>query len=674
MSRFPLANPEKYHYFSGTRWHIGRFDRSTGAFSSESSGHAGCGPSLSVDDAAGRRIQICSGPLELPGAGYTGVQSLPKWVRLSPAGNSLLFSASPELATLHGESRNFTHSSPGTLTLLKPSDRFGLHMHMRASIESSARCSSVSLGNDHGAVVIVAQCAAAKVVLRALVGATDQAQSTAVTQHHELSVDGTTHTLIDVFVDGGVTSFFLQDGEKSGMLSTGKRSQLLDEETPPVLPTGTGATVTVSGGAVNVELTLWRMNRGIAECPQQQSKTDDGEGAELTRTAACPGYLPPGTPATGGAKNMVLVYMDFRSELGFDGHPPCDCPGPHYPSMVWNASNFSSLLRYSADDSSPGAKFFDSFLMLGTEWRNGVKFNWERAYVNDSSFKDQRHAVMGDWLGLLDVFMRGVKNLEAAALLTNTNPTFVITIPYPDKRAVTWGSVGGRDLNFSKASDQIAGVSWYVSRVVASVAALKLKRAKMTGFYWLNEGVDRLDHPMIRAAAAAVHKARPERLFLMWIPSYRASFKVDFGGWREWRDIGFDFVTLQPNWAFANVPPGLNAQQKFALVANQTQCLGLGVEMELPMAVRNPLAGTWTQSFDAYAAASRRYNWGTRAMRTWYYGNSFNQMRQASPEYHAKLYELVTGRSKTDDAPVRSGAWRPSRGSPSGGGRRHGSA
>ena len=121
------------------------------------------------------------------------------------------------------------------------------------------------------------------------------------------------------------------------------------------------------------------------------------------------------------------------------------------------------------------------------------------------------------------------------------------------------------------------------------------------------------------------------------------------GGWRQWRDIGFDFVTLQPNWAFANVPPGLNAEQKFALVANASECLGLGVEMELPMQIApasmsNPLAGNWTDSFDAYAAASRHYNWSGRAMRTWYYGNSFNQMRFEAPAYYMKLYTLVTGR------------------------------
>ena len=139
--------------------------------------------------------------------------------------------------------------------------------------------------------------------------------------------------------------------------------------------------------------------------------------------------------------------------------------------------------------------------------------------------------------------------------------------------------------------------------------------------------------------------AAEQKLFLMWVPSYRASFKVDYGGWRNWSSIGFDWVTLQPNWAFANIPTGLTSEQKFALVANATKCLGMGVEMELPMTVRNPFAGNWTESFDAYEAASHKYSWGREAMRTWYYGNAYNLMRLENPAYYKKLHTMVTSGS-----------------------------
>jgi hypothetical protein len=64
--------------------------------------------------------------------------------------------------------------------------------------------------------------------------------------------------------------------------------------------------------------------------------------------------------------------------------------------------------------------------------------------------------------------MAGVENLEVAAAHTDTHPTFVITIPYPDKRATRWGAVGGRSLNFSVSSDQVLGVSWYILRTISN--------------------------------------------------------------------------------------------------------------------------------------------------------------------------------------------------------------
>ena len=117
-----------------------------------------------------------------------------------------------------------------------------------------------------------------------------------------------------------------------------------------------------------------------------------------------------------------------------------------------------------------------------------------------------------------------------------------------------------RAVNFSTAADQVAGVSWYVDFIVEvrtrgsppvergahttcptttalthsahggvqTIASLRLKRSKLIGFYWLNEGVDRLDHPMVKAVAAHIHtKARTKAdqisqgsgaLILMWIP------------------------------------------------------------------------------------------------------------------------------------------------------------
>jgi hypothetical protein len=128
----------------------------------------------------------------------------------------------------------------------------------------------------------------------------------------------------------------------------------------------------------------------------------------------------------------------------------------------------------------------------------------------------------------------------------------------------------------------------------------------------------------------------------MWIPYYQAA------GWSDWRSLGFDVATMQPNWAFHNHT--LSEKALFAHVANDTSCAGMGVEMEMPTSVRNPQIPdlSWRSSFDSYAAASAQYEWG-RTLRTYYYGNAFVEMAVQAPDYFEKLKAVVRTNTKTDD-------------------------
>ena len=63
-----------------------------------------------------------------------------------------------------------------------------------------------------------------------------------------------------------------------------------------------------------------------------------------------------------------------------------------------------------------------------------------------------------------------------------------------------------------------------------------------------------------------------------WIPYFSAE------NYDAWQKLGFDFATMQPNFAFRNT-----TTSRFADVANMTSTYHLGVEMELPLAVRNHL-------------------------------------------------------------------------------------
>lgn len=127
----------------------------------------------------------------------------------------------------------------------------------------------------------------------------------------------------------------------------------------------------------------------------------------------------------------------------------------------------------------------------------------------------------------------------------------------------------------------------------------------------------------------------------MWIPYFEAA------GWQDWAALGFDFATMQPNWAFHSHSVSnhtLSRAELFEQVANDTHCHGMGVEMELPLAVRNPQIqnGSWRSSFGAYVNASGKYGWAA-TMRTYYYGNDFVLMAEEDPQFFQKLYGAVVG-------------------------------
>ena len=276
----------------GSMYGVGAFDRETGKFTPELIGQGGCGPQQSMFDERDRRIQICSQGFALPGANYSGHQSLPHDVKLSADGQRLVFShLLPELSTLHGERRNFSFemsaAEGGSRTLVEASDRFGLNMHARVAITIAATsCFHSGYTPVRGAVVFSVSCGdtSTSVAVRSdgtgnlITGEHHLGSGNTATQQFEpamaLSEDGSSTTvLIEAFLDGGLTDMVLGDGEvgpsfavasnDTGGLPVPAGNQPLDWA-----PTGTGVEVGVSKGTAVFEVELWRMERGVDACAE----------------------------------------------------------------------------------------------------------------------------------------------------------------------------------------------------------------------------------------------------------------------------------------------------------------------------------------------------------------------------------------------------------------------
>ena len=312
----------------------------------------------------------------------------------------------------------------------------------------------------------------------------------------------------------------------------------------------------------------------------------------LAAPAGAPGgFLPPGSASACNISNMVLVYADARS---FAAGSEFNLTATDWVSLILQCE----------------ARLFDAVLFTGYMWSDNACF-WPGQCRRPLNASDWRQ-VLALWTGPL-----GARGLDAATLGAfgpGAKTKVFVTIPYPDERAQDFGSLdgSGRSLNFSEPGDRVEASCWWVRAVREALAPLE--NVEYVGSYWYLEGTNAKDHLVLSQVSACVHAAG---LKFAWIPDYADG--VEQGQAVQWRELGFDFATLQPNYAFYDV-----TTQRFANTSAAMSALGLGVEMELPMVVRNELIGAnSTTSFYAYLDAAVQLGWAVPsgapggALKTW---------------------------------------------------------
>ena len=266
-------------------------------------------------------------------------------------------------------------------------------------------------------------------------------------------------------------------------------------------------------------------------------------------------YCPPDSPLSGDMRDIMLIYIS-------DG--------------AWAVENFRPYVAYLDKQAGgqPRDWFYDSFLflMFGGAPSGG-------AYYNGTATK-------ADWdhyLGLLFSPDRCLVALDACieemgARLGDPDRVcpVIIMIPYLSKGLDRFGDVDGdgRDEDPADDADRVKAFHWVADAILDRWRAQTYAHLKLWGFYWMHEGASPADRATIRAVADHVHA---RGFGFHWIPWFRAP------GYDVWRDLGFDFVVMQPNFAFIKAPGGAVVPDEGRLTDNAESCraLGLGVEMEL---------------------------------------------------------------------------------------------
>lgn len=227
-----------------------------------------------------------------------------------------------------------------------------------------------------------------------------------------------------------------------------------------------------------------------------------------------------------GYENVCLTYT-FRTS-GRDN-------GRHYKG---------DLLPYTAYCDKNGKIldfFFDSYLFLPcmdfgptgarmhVDTANPTKaLDWT-TYVNDTFHEGAN----------VDALEQAFGETKAALGNTEEKAGVFFTILYPATSAKNFGSLGGKNLDFSKIEDRKYAIKWIIDEQIKLFNENNYQHLELVGFYWLEEYL--LNESDVELFQYTSKYLKSLGLKFIWIPWYCAN------GYNRWEQLGFDVACMQPN-------------------------------------------------------------------------------------------------------------------------------
>lgn len=251
----------------------------------------------------------------------------------------------------------------------------------------------------------------------------------------------------------------------------------------------------------------------------------------------------------GGAKDVLLAYFCAENRAPVD------------------ASVFKPFVGYLDENGRAKDTLFDGYLFLPF-----VAFLYDRS--------QKRPLDKEKWQYYMDQqFLEG-KNLDAleeaadevsAELGKDLKLKIFFSIFYPVPEQHTFGTVGGKNLDFRILEDRIAALNWFVDEQERRFREKKYRHLELAGYYWFTEEIDYEDEQLLRMIRVVTDRVREKGLITTWIPYYGAS------GFDDWRNLGFDMACYQPNYAFRQDIP----EQRLFDAARTAKELGMCIELEV---------------------------------------------------------------------------------------------
>ncbi|MBC7288619.1 MAG: DUF4855 domain-containing protein [Armatimonadetes bacterium] len=317
----------------------------------------------------------------------------------------------------------------------------------------------------------------------------------------------------------------------------------------------------------------------------------------VTVLATGEGYCPPASARSGGMTDVMLIYM--RRD-------------------AWKQADFLPYVAYL--DKGRGGRpvdwFFDAwlFLMFGGAPSGAT-------YIHGTATK-------ADWEHYLGLLFSPDHNLaaldrcieEVSAQLGDRQRVcpVIIMIPYLARTTKNFGDVDGDgvDENPANDADRLKAFRWLIDQVLTRWQPQAYRHLRLWGFYWMMEGIGRDDEAVVKAVAEYIHS---KGLGFHWIPWFEAP------GFEKWAELGFDFVVMQPNFAFIRPIEDalLPDEDRLSQCAAHCRALGMGIEMEMDSGVETDPGKQLNLQLYLNHSVDELDGYMKGAARAWYQGEDF---------------------------------------------------
>lgn len=145
------------------------------------------------------------------------------------------------------------------------------------------------------------------------------------------------------------------------------------------------------------------------------------------------------------------------------------------------------------------------------------------------------------------------------------------SILYPVTEVREFGEIEGRNLDFALLEDRKAALKWLIDEQYRRFNEKQYKHLDLKGYYWFTEEINYADNQLLELLRFTTDYVRGMGLITTWIPYFHAS------GYNDWKNLGFDVVCYQPNYAFNQAVP----DSRLFDAAATAKLLGMCIELEV---------------------------------------------------------------------------------------------